>query len=569
MAIFYPSQVQDFHHSEGERLVFRALHQLPDSYVVFYSYRWLGTVSQRRSEGEADFVVLHPSKGILSIEVKAGDIGYRGGEWIQTNRHTGEEKVIDPLGQAAESQHRISDFLRQKGIAKQPLVGRAAWFTSVAFSNRVPLPIEAVPDIILDEGSLEHPGEALDRAFAYWRDTLHFTRVPELSPSEFHQVVELLMPTFHLTRTISSTNLSVETSFIQLTRQQAAILDFLAEQRTAAIQGPAGTGKTVLAVEKTRRLASAGRKVLYICFNEFLLAHIRHENQNVHASFHNVRSLAEELMGKKLASPEEQVQVFEDWFKQDFNDDDWPYEDVVIDEGQDFTADMLEHLSFLAELCDGSFYVFYDKNQKVIRREKKDWIHDNAECRLVLYRDVRNTEEIASSMASAIGMKRKDHYINEIQGIPVKAGFYRNSSELRSICDNFVKKMRGNHIRLEDMVILSVHSLPHSGLKGVEKLCGVPVSYTPKPGALWLTNVYRFKGLEAKAVLLIDVELSHLAEPLMRRLVYTGGSRANTYLKVAFNEDIPKDGYGELLQNMGSEGHTRKELVNFLDMETE
>ena len=53
--------------------------------------------------GEADFVVFHPSKGVLSIEVKAGDIGYRGGNWIQTNRHTGEEKVIDSLGQAAES----------------------------------------------------------------------------------------------------------------------------------------------------------------------------------------------------------------------------------------------------------------------------------------------------------------------------------------------------------------------------------------------------------------------------------------------------------------------------------
>lgn len=79
MAIFYPSNVQDFHSSEGEKLVWKSLHRLPDSYTVFYSYRWLGTISQRRSEGEADFVVLHPSKGILSIEVKAGDIAYRNG----------------------------------------------------------------------------------------------------------------------------------------------------------------------------------------------------------------------------------------------------------------------------------------------------------------------------------------------------------------------------------------------------------------------------------------------------------------------------------------------------------
>lgn len=103
MAIFYPSHVTDFHGSEGEKQVYEALHRLSNDYVVFYSFRWLGTITQRRSEGEADFVMFHPSKGVLSIEVKAGDIGYRGGNWIQTNRHTGEEKVIDSLGQAAES----------------------------------------------------------------------------------------------------------------------------------------------------------------------------------------------------------------------------------------------------------------------------------------------------------------------------------------------------------------------------------------------------------------------------------------------------------------------------------
>lgn len=39
---FYPSHVTDFHGSEGERLVYEALHQLSNDYVVFYSFRWLG-----------------------------------------------------------------------------------------------------------------------------------------------------------------------------------------------------------------------------------------------------------------------------------------------------------------------------------------------------------------------------------------------------------------------------------------------------------------------------------------------------------------------------------------------
>lgn len=35
MAIFYPSHVTDFHGSEGERLVYEALHRLSNDYVVF------------------------------------------------------------------------------------------------------------------------------------------------------------------------------------------------------------------------------------------------------------------------------------------------------------------------------------------------------------------------------------------------------------------------------------------------------------------------------------------------------------------------------------------------------
>lgn len=333
MAIFYPSNVHDFHHSEGEELVYKALHRLPDSYVVFYSYRWLGTVAQRRSEGEADFVVLQPKKGILSIEVKAGDIDYRGGQWVQVNRRIGEEKMIDPLGQAAESQHRISDFLHRSGLPRLPLMGRAVWFTSVAVSDRIPFPLEVSPDIVLDEASLSDPESALERCFAFWRKNFHYAQYPELSQVEFSRMISLLMPEFHLTRTIHSTNLKVSSSFVQLTRQQAAVLDFLAEQRTAAIHGLAGTGKTLLAVEKARRLAAEGRKVLYICYNEFLLEHIRHENGDVPADFHNVRSLSEKLMGK-LDSPEKQILAFEEWFKKDFNDDDWPYEDIVVMRGR-------------------------------------------------------------------------------------------------------------------------------------------------------------------------------------------------------------------------------------------
>ncbi|MGN0954208.1 AAA family ATPase, partial [Dialister sp.] len=428
------------------------------------------------------------------------------------------------------------------------------------------LPLEAVPEIILDEGALENPEGALDRAFDYWRQNLHFYKAPELSRGEFRQMIDMLMPTFHMTRTISSMNREAQPDIISLTRQQGAVLDFLEDQQVCAVHGPAGTGKTVLAVEKARRLAEEGRKVLYLCYNEFLLEHIRRENQGSPVSFHNVRSLAEELMGKCAETDAEEVRAFEAWFPEE-GESLWPYEDVVVDEGQDMTDTMLETLWLLTDERDGAFYVFYDRNQRVIRREKTDWIDANAECRVVLSRDVRNTAEIASSMASVIGLKRRKQYINEVHGLRPCMSLYRDPAGLRRICDNFVKEMLDNHVKLEDMVILSIHSLPHSGLAGVDKIYGIPVSVEPEAGKVWLTNVYRFKGLEAKAVLLIDVEMSALAGPFTSRLIYTGGSRAAACLKLALKEDIPKNGYEELLSKMGAEGKSAKDLAAFWGME--
>ncbi|WP_040380235.1 ATP-binding domain-containing protein [uncultured Dialister sp.] len=93
------------------------------------------------------------------------------------------------------------------------------------------------------------------------------------------------------------------------------------------------------------------------------------------------------------------------------------------------------------------------------------------------------------------------------------------------------------------------------------------MSVEPEAGKVWLTNVYRFKGLEAKAVLLVDVEMSALPNPFTRRLIYTGGSRAAAYLKLALKEDIPKNGCGALLSQMGAEGKNARDLAAFWDME--
>lgn len=533
MAKFYPTIVHSFHGSEGERLVYEALSTLSNEYVIFHSYRWLGEVDQWRSEGEADFVIIHPKKGILSIEVKAGGISYRDGNWIQINRNTKEEKIIDPLGQAAESQFRIQNYLRKQCKIQLPVIGRAAWFPSVAIHDKIRLPLEANQDIILDVDCLMNPVKALERAFAYWNDNLSY-RHRELSNHEFQEIINTLMPTFNIVESVASNALETARSYIQMTKQQASILEFLREQPTAVIHGPAGTGKTMLAIEKAKMLANEGKKVLYFCFNEFLLSYVTEHYGHANITFHNVRSLAEELMPDAKFSLAEIIPQFIRYFQNEYDDAKWEYSNVVIDEGQDIAEDVLEHISLLVDMLGGHYYVFYDKNQYIMMHKSTHWLDTYGDCRLVLYKNCRNTAEIAKTVGTTVDTIKKDAYINELTGIMPTGSFYKDEKELRNIVTKFVTHMLQDKVKPEDIVILTMGSVQNSMLGSDLKINGISIATEPKKNYVLFTSVRKFKGLEAKAVLLIDINVERLTDELHKRLVYVGASRANTYLQMAF-----------------------------------
>ena len=86
----------------------------------------------------------------------------------------------------------------------------------------------------------------------------------------------------------------------------------------------------------------------------------------------------------------------------------------------------------------------------------------------------------------------------------------------------------------------------------------MPVSNTMEEGKVWVTTTRKYKGLEAKAVLLIDVEVSKLTDAVMQRMIYIGGSRANSYLKVAFFEDVEKGGYREIVDALQKQKRKNK-----------
>lgn len=265
-----PETPKDFHGSKGEERVFRALRMLPDDVTVLHSLRWVHPGNGRThgerlgGQGEGDFVLVDPARGIMVVEVKGGDVWCEDGEWRQRNRGTEQIRTVFPEEQASQTKFRIrAEIAERCRDAANVLCCHAVWFPD-GVVNRKCLPMNCHPHMTLDAEDIAQPEASINRAFAYWRSLFPKATAPG---NHAKRILGILAPSLSIVRSVRQTLDEREELLIQLNRDQARVLDFLDEQMHAAIIGAAGTGKTLLAIEKARRLSSPSTPILFLCFN--------------------------------------------------------------------------------------------------------------------------------------------------------------------------------------------------------------------------------------------------------------------------------------------------------------
>ena len=108
MAIMIPVECDLTRRPMSERIVFEAIRKnLSDKWYVFQSFDYLRRgLDKKRRDGEIDFLLYHPEKGMLVIEVKGGAISYRSGQWYQ------EDRPIDPVEQAKRNKYAVMRLLQ-------------------------------------------------------------------------------------------------------------------------------------------------------------------------------------------------------------------------------------------------------------------------------------------------------------------------------------------------------------------------------------------------------------------------------------------------------------------------
>ncbi|MFH1636489.1 MAG: NERD domain-containing protein, partial [Chloroflexota bacterium] len=268
----------------AERRMYKTLGELDDKYTIYYSVAWQ---SRNRHtgvyDGEADFVIAHPDFGVLILEVKGGRITYdaRLDQWYSTDRDNERHAIKDPVQQALRSAktllRKFQDLPRWGH--RWLTIGHAVAFPDV-YVGATSLKLDLPPEIIISAEEMEHIAETTHNIFDYYADKENHRG--SLGRDRLELVDGLLAQSFELHTPLGVELAQEDARLVELTEQQMGILDFLSYHRRAAIQGCAGSGKTMLALRKAEHLASQGFNVLLTCFNHALASDL---NQKVDGSF--------------------------------------------------------------------------------------------------------------------------------------------------------------------------------------------------------------------------------------------------------------------------------------------
>jgi hypothetical protein len=510
--------------------------------------------------GESDLVLVAGDRGaLLIIETKGGPVHRDGfGRW-----HIGGHDLDQsPFRQAETGAHALADMIRANpdwhGAALRGI--QAVAFPEV---DRASVAGALGPDepktVIIDRVDLAAPEAtrtALTRILDFWSGD--GSRDRALSDAQLTTIDDVLSPEVFLRPLLRGDIEAGERELFVPTHHQLKVLDTLRGERRASIVGGAGSGKTLVATEKVRRLASEGFNVLFVCFNQPLarafaadpdLAPLIASGRVTASTFHE---LCRQLGTEAGTLPLQPTPPGREWF-----DIELPqaldraietlggrWQAVVVDEGQDFDAGWLASLDMLtSQPGDDVFYLFHDPAQALFRPDataamglREYPLPDNC-------RNARPIHELAYRFYDGsldVEPLREDGREPEI--IVAEPGQPTVSAvrELlhRLVVDEGVERERIallTGVNLERSVVWRQRRfkgdlmLWNGSVDDAGHTLGLGASAVQRqpPRTILCETIHRFKGLEKDVVVLVELRPD---DERLRQLLYIGLTRAKHHV---------------------------------------
>jgi len=526
----------------------------------------------RNSFGEIDFVIIC-EKGIICVEVKGGGVERRDGRWGFTGRHGTTWKNQGPYAQVQGNMKSLKTYLD-----KHLRDGDEIRDCRVACCVMTPDCVikadddtEIIPEITFN-GNMREKDMPLvfERSFDYWEKVKHYAGSGSLSSKARERLTTFLRGDFNFIPPLSVVLNRSEEQLLSTTQEQLDIIVHMVINDRMMVEGGAGTGKTLLATEQCRRSLIAGEKVLYLCFNHTIASYIREvfaANQE-HVDVYTFHELLMRACG--ISRVPSDVTDMDSYFKETLpnhfmnsldKESIAQYDRVIIDEGQDL-------MNMTAYLCifdfikggwdTGKWTIYYDPNQNIFGTDEEfNEVWSALKRNSFIYPltiNCRNTKQIAQGNYAVTHVYKPKFTRAEGEEIVYKT--YSSKAAEADMLFSEIRRLRSEGISKKDIVILSYYRMDNDNccLYGKDiplDIGNIRANVTENFSEckhIRFYTIQAFKGLEAKAVIMIDVD--SFSDNNKRLMNYVGMSRARTYLELFYDAKLYNERQQRLMESL-------------------
>ena len=528
--------------SVGERRVAEQAKNLSVGWNVWHRLPFTSQWHGAETSGDHDVLFYHREYGFVTMEIKAGGVHRVSDRWY-SHGSGGPSAITNPVAQSQKCMwaliHQIATAL---GIAQRGTVSnkpRVCWgvclpntssYQQVQGADLPEIHVCLESNIAnLEAFLLSITSVATMDGFAHWptdkdseKKIFHFLDSDNKEPS----VIQVLV----------GNDKDIEA----LTAAQLRQLDNAAGNRCLCVEGSAGSGKSVLARAMSKDLQGKGNRVLLLCMSRLLATENAGILEGSGVEARTIHDLALDLHKKSggfVKIPTSAAEQDDFWNIQVLM---WMseaipklparrYDAIIVDEAQDVGEDWWPLLmAILADSETGLVRLFRDTKQRLAPGPVSVPGFPSGVSFYNLSKGVRSSRLIYQWIA-----RRTKFEIVALDGVPQgrppEVLHYVEKSEQCQMLDNEIAKLHAEGFKYNKILVVSCERELKGGLG----------QYKGRKAAWSLTNseldhdkvnivsVFRSKGLEADAVILVDVEPE--CEP---ERIYVGASRAKHSLTV-------------------------------------
>ena len=430
--------------------------QLDDSYTVIYGKNWyLQTESNKinKNNGEIDFTIIHRIKGIIVIEAKSGSLQYlpESGKW----KLEGGRKIKEsPLEQAKRNRYALSQKIAN-AFRTYPDFPQIKYCFALALPEckyEVEFePLDLPKDLFLDINNCSNINQWINGVYEYYNSQ------EESDISEFYSsIIDVITGgSIYFSSPLKNQLVSMGKIIDKLTTKQYEILDHLQEHKRANITGCAGSGKTLIAVEKAIRLSKLNQKVLLLAHNPNLVKYLLELTKDTIITVKDLCSWIYEIINQK-EHPQSNWTYYQEPTKKELNlafdilaDSSEKYDAIIVDEGQDFRDEWWTIVeTALKDIENSTLYIFFDDNQALLPQRAKYPIKSPP---IKLLKNCRNTGEIFELVRRL--HPQAPETVLELKKLGV-VKYYNDINQA------IVEAVRKHKIDIKSLIVLTIESEP-------------------------------------------------------------------------------------------------------------